>query len=112
MLRDLVPDRRTTVRYKLRLPVIFHWNDGTERTEGGFTSEVALDGALVLSCKCPPIGSDVRMELLIPSPDSSAEEIRIECTGRVTRVWELPGLAYFGVQGMFDEEHLTRHAMI
>jgi hypothetical protein len=52
---------------------------------------------------------DVRIEVLIPSPDLSAEEIRIECSGKVTRVWEQPGSAYFGVHGMFNGDQLTRH---
>ena len=96
------------MRYKLRLPVIFHWNDGREHTEGGFTSDVALDGALILSSKCPPIGSEVRIEVLIPSPDHSDEELRIECVGMVTRVVEQAGYSAFGVHGIFDDDHLSR----
>jgi hypothetical protein len=100
--------RRTALRYKLQLPVIFHWNDGTERTAGGFTSDVALDGALILSSDCPPIGSDVRIEILLLSPDQSGEELRIECLGKVTRTVEHPGGRAFGVHGIFDDDHLTR----
>ncbi len=111
MQQDFPPERRAAVRYRLRLPVIFHWNDGADRTEGGFTCDVAADGALILSSKCPPIGADVRIEVLVPSPDQSAEEIRIECIGKVKRVWEQPGSTYFGVHGMFNEEQFTRHAM-
>lgn len=103
--------RRNAVRYKLQLPVIFHWNDGTEHTEGGFTSDVALDGALILSSKRPPIGSQVSIELLIPSPDETGEELRIECHGKVTRVLDEPGCSGFGVQGTFDDEHFTRQIM-
>jgi hypothetical protein len=111
MPHGFAPERRVAVRYRLQLPVIFHWNDGTEHTEGGFTSDVALDGALIRSSKCPPIGAEVRIEVLIPSPDHSAEEIRIECIGRVTRVWEQPGSAYFGVLGVFNDDQLTRQVM-
>jgi hypothetical protein len=103
-----VSQRRHAVRYKLQLPVIFHWNDGTEHTEGGFTSDVALDGTMILSSKCPPIGSQVRIELLIPSPDKSGEELRVECLGKVTRVVDEPGCSAFGVHGTFDDDHLTR----
>ena len=102
--------RRASVRYKLRLPVIFHWNDGKERTEGGFTNDVALDGALIFSTKCPPIGSDIRIEILLPSPGQSGEELRIECVGKVTRVADQAGC--FGVHGVFDDDHLTRHALM
>ena len=102
--------RRATVRYKLRLPVIFHWNDGTQHTEGGFTSDVALDGALIFSTKCPPVGSDIRIEVLVPSPDQSGDELRIECIGKVTRVAEQAGC--FGVHGKFDNDHLTCHTLV
>ncbi len=104
--------RRAAIRYKLHLPVIFHWKDGAEEhTEGGFTSDVSLDGALILSSKCPPVGSAVRIEDLIPSPDQSGEELRIECVGVVTRVVEQPGSRAFGVHGIFDDDHLTRQIL-
>jgi hypothetical protein len=102
---------RAAVRYKLRLPVIFHWNDGTQHTAGGFTSDISLDGALIFSSECPPAGSDVRIEVLIPSPVHSGEELRIECTGKVTRAVDQPGCSAFGVYGSFDDDHLTRLAL-
>jgi hypothetical protein len=115
MRPTLVPEntvlQRSAVRYKLHLPVIFYWNDGIEHTAGGFTSNVALDGALILSRKCPPIGSDVRIEVLIPSPDGSGEELLIECAGKVTRVTEQTGCRAFGIQGNFDDDHLTRQVL-
>lgn len=104
--------RRSAVRYRLQLPVIFHWNDGTPHTEGGFTSDVALDGALILSSKCPPVGTDIRIEVLLQSPDQSGEELRIECVGKVTRILEHHGCRAFGVHGIFDDDHLTRQAFI
>lgn len=100
------------MRYSLRLPVIFHWNDGADHTEGGFTTDVALDGALILSSRCPPVGADIRIEVLVPSPDRSAEEIRIECVGKVTRVTDHLGSSFFGVRGMFNDDQLTRHVLM
>lgn len=101
--------RRSTVRYKLRLPVIFYWNDGTEHTGGGFTNDVALDGALIFSSSCPPVGTRIRIEVLLPSLDESGAELRIECVGSVVRVAEQAGC--FGVHGVFDDDHLTRHVL-
>lgn len=103
--------RRAAVRYKLQLPVIFYWNDGAEHAGVGFTSDVALDGALIMASKCPPVGADVRIEILLPSPDRSGEELRIECVGKVTRVTDQPGSSAFGVHGIFDDDHLTRHVL-
>lgn len=113
MVQALQPEtnvqRRSAIRYKLRLPVIFHWIETTERTAGGFTVDVALDGALIRSSACPPVGTEVRIEVLLPAPDLSGEELRIECTGKVTRVVDVQGMKAFGVYGFFDDDHLTRH---
>jgi len=99
--------RRVAVRYKLHLPVIFHWNDGKEHTGGGFTSHVALDGALILSRMCPPVGTDISIEVLLPSPDRSGEDLKIQCVGRVTRIVNGTGCVAFEVQGSFDVDHFT-----
>ena len=100
-------NRRSAARYKLQLPVIFHWNEDGEHTGGGFTSDVALDGALINSSMCPPVGSDVRVEVLILSPVWGGVEMRIECVGKVTRVLEQGDVMSFGVRGDFDDDHLT-----
>lgn len=100
-------NRRSAARYKLQLPVIFHWNEGGERTGGGFTSDVALDGALINSSMCPPVGSDVRIEVLILSPVWGGVEMRIQCVGKVTRVLDQGDVMSFGVRGDFDDDHLT-----
>ena len=101
--------RRAAVRYSLRLPVIFRWNDGTDHTEGGFTRDVALDGVFIVSSKCPPVGAEVRIEVLFPSPNEPSGELRIECTGKVTRIETSFKGAGFGVEGRFDDKHLTQY---
>ena len=109
MHREITPERRSAVRYRLHLPVIFHWNDGGEFTEGGFTYDVALDGALICSTRCPPIGCDVRIEVLIPSPDQRSEQLRIQCVGKVTRAVVSQGnCGSFGVRGFFNDDYITR----
>ncbi len=103
--------RRGAARYKLRLPVIFHWNEGVEHTSGGFTCDVALNGALILSKQCPPVGSEVRVEILLPSPETENEEICISCTGKVVHSSERTGYSEFGFQGVFQDDQLTRHVL-
>ena len=102
---------RAAVRYKLRLPVIFRWNDGVEHTSGGFTSDVAMDGALILSSECPPVGSEVHMEVLLPSPGSESAELRVGCAGTVIHSSRRSGYSAFGVHGFFHDEQLTRLTM-
>lgn len=99
--------RRIAVRYKLQLPVIFHWNDDGEHTEGGFTSDVALCGARIRSSKCPPVGSDIRIEVLLPSPGHSNEVMRIQCIGKVAHIEYEGEMVSFGVEGDFDDDQLT-----
>jgi len=99
-------NRRTSVRYKLQLPVIFHWNGGGECTGGGFTSDVAIDGALINSSTCPPVGTDVLIEVLLLSPVQGGQEMRIQCACKVTRVLDQGDFKSFGVRGDFDDDHL------
>jgi hypothetical protein len=101
-------ERRTAIRYRLRLPVIFHWNDGGEFTEGGFTYDLAIDGALICSTKCPPVGCDVRIEVLVPSPDNENEQLRVQCLGKVTRSFNDGSHTSFGVRGLFDDDNIIR----
>ena len=103
--------RRAAVRYKLRLPVIFHWYDGCDHTEGGFTSDVALDGAFIRSKKIPPVGAEVQIEVLIPPPYEAGDEVRIHCTGKVTRVLSQDGFSGFGVVGDFDDDDLAQQVL-
>jgi hypothetical protein len=98
--------RRSAVRYQLQLPVIFHWNDGVEHTEGGFTCDVALDGALIRSAVSPPVGAKVQVEVLLMTAGQSSIGVRVQCSGTVTRVSDLNGMPAFGVQGVFDDDNL------
>ena len=104
--------RRSAIRYKLNLPVIFHWNDGGELTEGGFTYDVALNGALICSTRCPPVGADVRIEVLVPSPNDKNEQLRIQCVGKVTRAVNEGDRYSFGVRGCFDDDHIVRQIVV
>lgn len=103
--------RRSAARYKLRLPVIFHWSEGVEHTSGGFTCDVALNGALIVSKQCPPVGSEVRIEILLPSPEMENEEICISCIGKVVHLSEKTGYSEFGFHGVFQDDQLTRHVL-
>jgi len=102
--------RRAAVRYSLRLPVIFRWRDETgDHTEGGFTRDVALDGAFIVSSNCPPIGCDVRIEVLFPSPYGPSGVLRIECAGKVMRVESNSECNGFGVHGQFDDDDFAQY---
>jgi hypothetical protein len=99
-------ERRNAARYRLRLPVTFHWGDVGRRTEKGFTSDVGLTGALFQSRRCPPVGTVVLVELLIPLSDRNGSELRVGCIATVTRVAQTPERGVFGIQGRFEDEQI------
>jgi hypothetical protein len=66
---------------------------------------------MILSRKCPPLGSEIRIEVLIPSPDRSGDDLLAQCVGKVTRVAEEIDCSAFGVQGIFDDDHLIRQVL-
>jgi hypothetical protein len=100
--------KKQAVRFQLHLPVIFHWGDAEQYTHGGFTKEVAKDGAFILSSVLPPVGSEVRIEVLIPSPNPCGGEFRIECSATITKIFEEIECTGFSVDGVFSDDHLKR----
>ncbi len=96
------PKLRAVAHYNLQLPVIFEWSDETNHVNGGFTKDIARDSAFILSDKCPPLGSDVRMKILFPSPVESGA-LYIECTGKVDRISDGRGCRGFRFHGWFDD---------
>jgi hypothetical protein len=95
--------RRPSVRFRLRLPVIFHWGDARDYVEGGFTKDIARDETFVVSRHCPPIGSEIRIEVLVPSSDLQPRAVRIESVGKVAAVVDENGLRGFLFRGRFDD---------
>lgn len=104
---ELSKRRTSAIRYRLHLPAIFHWNDGGEHTGCGFTNDVGVDGVSIVCTKNPPVGTNVRVEVLLPSPSNNAEDIRIECQGKVVSIHDAVPCSTFGVQGTFNEYYLA-----
>src|SRR5689334_17478963 len=61
-------ERRKSVRYTLRVPVLFSWSEQQLHSYGGFTREVSPENVYVLceASKCPTVGSSVDVEVLLP----------------------------------------------
>ena len=109
VLTDHNRQRRAAVRYSLQLPVIFNWQEDEKHTGGGFTSDVSLEGALIQSTVCPPMGCEISIEILVPSPNDFRQQLRVQCQGKVTRIARYFGGYSFGVKGYFDDRQITRH---
>jgi hypothetical protein len=82
-------DRRKTVRYSLRFPVLFRWieNETEERQGGGFSRDVS-SGGIYVACdrECPPLNAKVRLEVLVPSAASEAVALKLTASGDVVRM--------------------------
>jgi hypothetical protein len=61
-------DRRADQRFTMNVPVRFMWKlpDGLESGKGR-TRDISLRGVFVLADTCPKTGSEVRVNVLLPS---------------------------------------------
>jgi|SRR5215469_2833350 len=104
VITDYRKPRRSAVRYRCQLPVIFNWHEEGQRSGAGFTCNVSLDGALIQSPVSPPIGCDILVEILVPSPNEIGKQLKVQCTGKVNRIVRQPGGCRFGVRGFFADQ--------
>jgi len=60
-------ERRRVVRYELHIPVVFFWEnaEGSKFQAEGVTRDISDVGLYVLSEKCPPLKSKVRVEVML-----------------------------------------------
>ncbi len=93
---------RRATRFQVHAPVIFHWIDqeGVQRQAGGFARDISTGGVFVLSEVPPPIGTVVRLELMLPRLEAAARGWQLKASGKVVRVeWDgFAGTADFGRQ--------------
>lgn len=82
-----VAERRTALRYPLRLPVVFSWQDDLGRIQGcdGYSRDLGSRGIYVHSELAPPLGVAVEMNVFLPRPENSARPSEIHAVGRVVR---------------------------
>jgi hypothetical protein len=96
-----VAERRTALRYPLRLPVVFSWQDEAGRVHGcdGYCRDLGSRGIYVTAQLVPPLGASVEMNVFLPRPGHSTRPSEIHAIGRVVRseqttpVSEVPGFA-------------------
>jgi hypothetical protein len=68
-----VAERRTALRYPLRLPVVFSWQDENGRIQGcdGYSRDLGSRGIYVYAEQVPPLGVSCRNERLPASSGST-----------------------------------------
>jgi hypothetical protein len=100
-------DRRAFCRFRLLVPVLFRWADSVEHYyDVGHSGNVGLGGMFTLTSKCPPVGTQVEMEFVIPAFDRITRQVRFRCKGQVTRVESCYGVAGFAVAGRIESGQL------
>jgi len=60
-------ERRNAERYRVQMPVIFSWENprGSRFRGEGVTRDISEVGAYVVSATCPPLMSEVEVEIVV-----------------------------------------------
>jgi hypothetical protein len=86
--------------------MLFSWTTRETHQQGaGFTRDIGVDGAFVFAQLCPPAGTQIKVELVLPVPEDPRRELRLRCTGTVVRTEvDWPYGRGFAVSGHFGGE--------
>lgn len=82
-------DRRREVRYEVRAPVTFMWDDhnkGSSLREKGVTRDISTKGLYISSSVAPPLGAKLSLAIVFPPLDVGARGTRWGADGTVARV--------------------------
>lgn len=104
-------DRRRYRRYEMRVPVNYFWPSPQRRTEwgNGVTRDISPKGVFVVSPSCPPRGTIVRIEVLLPSLHRNSSPIHMCGQAKVVRAESGQGSA--GALGFAVEvAHFSLHS--
>jgi hypothetical protein len=102
--------QRESVRFQIRLPVIFRWNgeQGGRQQNGGFTRDISTGGLFVYSLIPPPSGVTVELEVMLPPLEESGHGVRLRSEGRVLRIERKGEHTGFAATGDFDIHNTQR----
>ena len=79
---------RRIKRYNVQAPVFFSWKDleGGSQAAEGMTRDISTHAVFVLARNCPAAGSQLRIDVLLPSLRSKKPGVRLRGEGVVLRV--------------------------
>jgi hypothetical protein len=97
-------ERRTRSRFQLVFPVIFHWRDGTAHSAIGYCRNIGLGGIFIVTSNCPPINSEMEIDVVVPAFAPAPSEILFRHTGRAIRIQACEDLVGFAVAGEFEHD--------
>jgi PilZ domain len=89
--KSISASRRNQIRYPLRTPVVYRWQDGTglQRRARGWTRDISETGAYVLSDHCPIKGEFVELTFKLlgfTGRHNSRNKNHLAMDGEVVRV--------------------------
>ena len=93
--------------------MLFSWNDHAHHQNAGFTRDIGTGGVFIFARACPPRGSRLKVEIVVPLSKETGREIRLRCVGEVIRVelgspYSQDGFAVAGDFGNPDEMPLAQ----
>jgi hypothetical protein len=100
-------ERRIFARFRLLFPVVFHWKEEKPYSGVGYSRNIGVGGAFIVSSYCPPLGSQIEIDVVVPAFDRWPAEISFRHTGRVVRIQPTEDLLGFAVAGEFKSETLV-----
>jgi hypothetical protein len=91
-------DRRRFERLRLKLPLQFRLEDGSEVTDC-FTENISSEGVYFISLRSLTLGERLEVDLVLPLQSSGSNQMRVhlKCCAQVARVDESQGRLGFGV---------------
>src|SRR5271169_4069138 len=80
-------NRRNASRHAVQAPVIFSWIEkGQQKTSDGWTRDINVAGAYILTSHCPPEGSRTSLEIVLPPLGKEGQILKIHMDAHVLRV--------------------------
>jgi hypothetical protein len=103
--------KRHVERYPLVEPVTFTWNmDGSKKQKHfGHTRDISVNSAFILSDVCPPVDSEISVELRLLLPNNPAVQLKSKVNGRVVRI-EGSGFAFRSAKNLTFRRVLAQKA--
>ncbi len=81
-------EMRRELRYRLDIPALFSWQNSQQRRlyAEGITRDISVLGAFIVSPTCPPVDTQVEVEVVLPALAGMKSVVRIKGEARVIRV--------------------------
>jgi PilZ domain len=80
------PEKRTTRRFSLNLPVSVKFLDNSRQGLAGHTRDVSSRGVFMYLDTDISVGGHIEFVMTLPPEITSSDSIRVRCTGKILRV--------------------------